>query len=464
MPSIGHPLRRLAVVLRVRFAAALTAALTVAAVTPAAAAPTSPQFGPAIEGWPRYEAPTTCSSTIQPGVQGLREVIVAAYGWQSIGLLRGCAAGPASSDHHEGRALDWMLSAADPTQKALADDFLGWLSATDEYGNEAAAARRLGISYVIWDRRVWKAYRPADGWQPYTGTTPHTDHIHISLTWRGAEKETSWWTRTPDAIDSHWTRIGGAALLGGPMGQRRKTSLGEAQDYERGGMYLPSGGRAKEVHGSIGVTYRATGAEHGPLGYPLTDETPTPSRPGAYNHFQKGSVYWSPGTGAHVVWGAVRDRWARSGWENGFLGFPVTDEFATPVKPGAYNHFEGGSVYWSAATGAREVHGAIRERWAAMGWENSRLGFPVTDEHPTPARTGAFSHFAGGSIYWSPRTGAWPVWGAIRGRWAADGWENGPLGFPVGAEVLGNGGAQQQFEGGVVTWDATTNATSVRLG
>ena len=26
------------------------------------------------------------------------------------------------------------------------------------------------------------------------GTNPHTDHIHFSLSWAGAKKETTWWT------------------------------------------------------------------------------------------------------------------------------------------------------------------------------------------------------------------------------------------------------------------------------
>ncbi|WP_413754339.1 hypothetical protein [Streptomyces sp. R-74717] len=31
-------------------------------------------------------------------------------------------------------------------------------------------------------------------------------------------------------------------------------------------------------------------------------------------------------TGAHPVWGAIRDKWGGLGWEGGKLGFP-TDQF-----------------------------------------------------------------------------------------------------------------------------------------
>ncbi|NBW82854.1 hypothetical protein EBR21_13980, partial [bacterium] len=65
---------------------------------------------------------------------------------------------------------------------------------------------------------------------------------------------------------------------------------------------------------------------------------------------------------------------------SGFLGQAVGNELQTPTKPGLYRHFQGGSIYWSEATGAHEVHGLIRNKWASLGWENGSLGFPRTDE------------------------------------------------------------------------------------
>jgi hypothetical protein len=48
--------------------------------------------------------------------------------------------------------------------------------------------------YIIWNRRIFRAYNPGAGWEPYSGTNPHTDHIHFSFAWNGARKQTSWWT------------------------------------------------------------------------------------------------------------------------------------------------------------------------------------------------------------------------------------------------------------------------------
>ncbi len=160
----------------------------------------------------------------------------------------------------------------------------------------------------------------------------------------------------------------------------------------------------RDVYGSIGQKWMSLGGRGGFLGYALTDELSTPNKPGRFNHFKNGSIYWSPTTGAHEVHGAILGTWARLGYENSHLGFPVTDEHRTPDKAGAFNHFEGGSIYWSPSVGrAHEVRGAIRDKWASMGWENSHLGFPTSDEYSVPG--GRQSDFQGGRIFWDARTG-----------------------------------------------------------
>ncbi len=208
------------------------------------------------------------------------------------------------------------------------------------------------------------------------------------------------------------------------------------------------------VAGAILDEYRHLKGPQGRLGYPVTDELPTPQRFGRFNHFQHGSIYWSPATGAHEIRGGIRHHWAEIGWENSTLGFPTTDEFAIPG--GVTQHFERGSMYWSAATGAHLVRGAIHERWAAMGWGSSYLGFPVTDE--IALRRGAYQLFQGGAVYWSPTTGAHAVRGYIAARWAETGWENGPLGYPVSSENALPGGASSHFQGGTISWSADTGA------
>lgn len=266
------------------------------------------------------------------------------------------------------------------------------------------------------------------------------------------------------AIAYYWNSSGGAGSWLGPCSNDEHWVTGAIkQDFAGGTVYWTQATGATSVGGAIKARYDGIGATRSRLGVPLTHETRTPRRPGAFNHFQGGSVYWSPATGAHAVLGGIRGRWASMGWENGRLGFPVTGEARTPTKPGAFNHFERGSVYWSQSTGAHAVWGAVRDRWAGLGWEQGRLGFPSTTEKATPLRPGAFNHFEGGSVYWSPGTGAHPVWGAIRGHWAGMGWENSSLGFPSSGEYAVTGGLRQNFQFGHLTWNSSTGKVTAHV-
>jgi uncharacterized protein with LGFP repeats len=109
------------------------------------------------------------------------------------------------------------------------------------------------------------------------------------------------------------------------------------------------------------------------------------------------------------VLGAIRADWAKTGWEQGPEGYPTTDETATPDGIGRYNHFTGhngfaASIYWTPGTGAHELHGAIRAQWASLGWERSRLGYPTSDEFGiTGGRQNNFQH---GTISWYSANGA----------------------------------------------------------
>ncbi|WP_432494678.1 LGFP repeat-containing protein [Kineococcus gypseus] len=212
------------------------------------------------------------------------------------------------------------------------------------------------------------------------------------------------------------------------------------------------------VGGEIGVRYDALGGEAGLLGAPRSPEIRTPNGKGAYVAFDRGSIYWSPWTGAWETHGEIRAGWGRLGWENGYLGFPITNEITTPNGRGAYNAFEGGSIYFSPVTGAHAVRGLIRDAYAWAGWENGRLGFPTTSQIPTPNGRGAYNVFQGGSIYWGPGIGAHVVWGAIRDAWAATGWESGQLGFPTSSEFDIPGGKRVNFERGFIEWSAGTGA------
>jgi peptidoglycan hydrolase-like protein with peptidoglycan-binding domain len=52
------------------------------------------------------------------------------------------------------------------------------------------------------NKKMWREYAPERGWVAYTGADPNTSHIHLSFSWDGAMKRTSWWTgRATTTVD-----------------------------------------------------------------------------------------------------------------------------------------------------------------------------------------------------------------------------------------------------------------------
>jgi uncharacterized protein with LGFP repeats len=105
---------------------------------------------------------------------------------------------------------------------------------------------------------------------------------------------------------------------------------------------------------------------------------------------------------------------------------------------GFRKRYRGCDIYYSEATGAHEVHGAIREKYRLFGEADGSLGLPTSDEQDAQDakalgdQKGRFNKFEHGAIYWSPRTGSKAIYRPDHLRkWASTGGEIGPLGYPV---------------------------------
>ena len=161
----------------------------------AAAVPRTPVgLTAAVEAYQPYVGQKVCDPAAKPGVSAFRDLLLRTYPASgSLGIVRDCGSG-GTSEHKEGRAFDWANDAGNATDAANVNALLTWMMKTDQYGNANAMVRRTGLMYVIWNRRIWKAYDPAKGWQPYSGASAHTDHVHFSFGWNGARKNTSYWT------------------------------------------------------------------------------------------------------------------------------------------------------------------------------------------------------------------------------------------------------------------------------
>lgn len=173
-------------------------------------------------------------------------------------------------------------------------------------------------------------------WSPQTGAVPVTGRIYLDYEQLGE----------------------GASAIGLPLAAADAISGGRVQRFQAGKMFLRQGGtNAFEVHGSILAKYEATG---GPArwGFPTTHESDV-RRDGAVlgkvSEFERATIYWSTGTPACIVYGAIRDRYRGTpgdagpgeGGPLGDLGFPTSDESDVPGVAGArYNSFQHGSILW----------------------------------------------------------------------------------------------------------------------
>jgi hypothetical protein len=185
--------------------AVLAGGLAAPAAQAAPPVPTPPVTLPAAIDLPAfYEAQTVCDPTPRPGATALRDLLVSTYGPATVYIPRACSG--SVSEHFDGRAVDWMRTVRNATQKAMADTFVNWLLAPAADGTPHEMARRLGIMYIIWNNRMIRMYDPGRGWTDYKGcldpsrqgtsldTSCHRDHVHLSMSWDGAAKATSWWT------------------------------------------------------------------------------------------------------------------------------------------------------------------------------------------------------------------------------------------------------------------------------
>lgn len=90
-----------------------------------------------------------------------------------------------TSDHPKGRACDFAVGhigvLPDPDERVVGWQLAHWLQA---YADD------LGVTYVIWDGRIWSVARSSEGWREYTGggvydpsspTGGHFDHVHVSV-------------------------------------------------------------------------------------------------------------------------------------------------------------------------------------------------------------------------------------------------------------------------------------------
>lgn len=167
--------------------------------------------------------------------------------------------------------------------------------------------------------------------------------------------------------------------------------------------------------------------------------------------YQNGVILATYEHGAFELHGSIWSKWRILGGLNSGLGIPLTDETGTPDGAGRFNHFAGGSIYYYPCLGPFEVHGLIRDRWAQQGWERGPLGYPKSDETTLADGQGRYSLFQHGAIYWHPSDNkTYIVSGDFYNQWKDQGADKGALKRPISDVICTALSCLQKFAGGTL--------------
>lgn len=262
-------------------------------------------------------------------------------------------------------------------------------------------------------------------------------------------------------MNTAYKRLGGPnGGLGSPIADEKAgPGNGTSQQFAGGVIYWTSAGGYR-VFGALAQVYANSGGPAGSLGYPISDEA-SHGADRASQRFQGALVYWTP-SAVRRVFGGMLTTYLGSGGPSGPLGAPVGDE-VTDGQGGTSQSFEGGTTFWSAATGGKTVMNPIRSIYLAAGGPTGTYGYPV-GEATAFGTDGVSQTFLNGMITTSP-TGTQRVSGGILAAYVALGGPRGEMGAPVSAEIAeGNLGASQTFAGGKIYWSASAGGKAVRGG
>ena len=159
------------------------------------------------------------------------------------------------------------------------------------------------------------------------------------------------------------------------------------------------------------------------------------------------------------------NRFVELGFEGSYLGLPTSREVS--VAGGTYQDFQGGRLYWRPGlSSAIDMSTTFINFYTNVGAEKSYLGLPSQKMTCGIKDNGCWMMFDKGKVYYSPITGIYDIFrGAIDNKHAELGWENGKLGYPISREIQtgstcnNHKDVKQEFQGGTVFWSACATPT-----
>ncbi|MGJ3509555.1 M15 family metallopeptidase [Enemella sp. A6] len=188
------------------------------------------------------------------------------------------------------------------------------------------------------------------------------------------------------------------------------------------------------------------------LGKP--NQQPVSVAGGQVQYFERGVVTNHPEHGMHYLRSPILTKVHSSGGV-ATVGYPTTNPYSYHGHQA--QRFSTGIEIWTSSRGTYRIRGSILARYKAMSdATRKQIGQLTCDEKDAHAG-GRMSCFVSGDIYWSPRTKASEVVGALRTAYAP---VRTQLGLPTGPPRAAHGGQVQNFlKGQVVSYRGTTRAS-----
>ncbi|MBT2485378.1 MULTISPECIES: LGFP repeat-containing protein [unclassified Microbacterium] len=230
-----------------------------------------------------------------------------------------------------------------------------------------------------------------------------------------------------------------------------------SQSFQHGALQYTKGGAAgppaEVTNAAILKVYNASGAESGPLGYPLqaAKRITDPNGNGYVQQFAGGWIH-SSARGTFASSSQIMAFYSAAGWLRGSLGWPSGVEKCTSL--GCTQTFANGTL--TAATAGSDgvkITAAIRTLHQSLGGVSGWMGAAAgTVQHVVDKQgNGDAQRFKSGWIHSSSK-GTYASSTPVMSAYSAAGWVRGKLGWPIGAETVvtdpnGNG-VTQQFAGG----------------
>ena len=179
-------------------------------------------------------------------------------------------------------------------------------------------------------------------------------------------------------------------------------------------------------------------------------------------NYQNGFIVGTEKTGFYESRGPIRDAWAKANYENGKFGMPTGNITRDENTKTYWQRYQNGYIFCSDQDGCFEsMYGSIRNAWAKTGYQSGTLGAPTGNIQSSGKNY--WQSYQKGFVVGTEKTGFFESRGPIRDAWASTDYERGKLGMPT-SNIVYNSSARthtQTFEGGQISYDETTNKTTI---